>query len=96
MLVRLLAICFWPILAFAAPISFNVECNGTQVGTVNIDVSASGAGVQGTFTSVFGGPPPTLAAAAAHCGEHHFNWFQIVVADNFPPNDAGGNPLTLP
>jgi hypothetical protein len=85
--------------AFAAPIEFDVECGGNVVGSVSIDVgtnSKGSEGLTGGFTSTVGGPPPTIAAAAAACNQDHFNWYQVVTADNNPPNDAAGNALTPP
>jgi hypothetical protein len=85
--------------AFAAPIEFDVQCGGAIVGSVSIDVgtNANGSeGLTGGFTSTVGGPPPTIAAAAAACNQDHFNWYQVVTADNNPPNDANGNQLAPP
>lgn len=75
--------------------------DGTPMGTIDVNVSADGSGVVGGFTSTYPSPPPpdakpSLAAAAAYMGEDHFNWFQVVLADNDPPTDAAGNPLTPP
>ncbi len=69
--------------------------DGTPMGTIDVQVSPDGKGVIGGFTSSVG-DPPSLAAAAAANGEDHFNWFQVVVRDNMPPNDANGNPLVPP
>lgn len=89
----------WLVLAFmvstslqAAPLAMNVTCNNQQVGTISVDVQ--GDGVKGSFTSTFGGPPPTLAAAAAQCNEHHFNWYQIVQGTH--PLIPGGGPQVDP
>lgn len=85
------------VLACAAdPLTIGVNCGGNQVGTISVQVSASGAGITGGFTSTVGGPPATLAAAAAACGENHFNWYQVVTADNKVPNDSHGNPVNPP
>lgn len=65
--------------------------NDVTVGDIEVDVKADGTGVTGGFTAI-----STLAAAAAFCHEDHFNWFQAVLADNMPLNDAMGNPLTPP
>jgi hypothetical protein len=78
----------------ATATSFDVMCGGGTVGTVSINTS--GAGISGGFTSSVGGPPPTLAAAASACGEDHFNWYQVVTADNNPPKDMNGNQLMPP
>jgi hypothetical protein len=80
--------------AQAAPITINVNCAGSKVG--EISVNNDGTGISGGFTSTVGGPPPTLAAAAANCGEDHFNWYQIVVTDNGKAKDKNGNFLTPP
>lgn len=77
----------------AAPIGMPVICNMVQVGTINMD-TVGGAAVGG-FTST-AGMPPSLAAAAAACSEHHFNWYQIVTADNQAPKDRMGNQLVPP
>lgn len=84
-------LCVAASLSYAAPVVIPIKCNGNPVG--NISVDTGGGGVSGGFTSTVGGPPPTLAAAAAACGEDHFNWYQIVTADNKPPKDAGGNQI---
>ena len=66
----------------------------TQVGWIK--VQTDGTGVKGSFESIVGGPPPSLKAAAQMLGEDHFNWFQVVLEDNRPPQDSGGNPLAPP
>jgi hypothetical protein len=63
--------------------------DGTIVGQVSMTDDTSPA-MTGSFTSTYGGPPPSLQAAAQKCGENHFNWFQIVTSDtdpsgNYPP-----------
>jgi hypothetical protein len=93
---RLGLICWFASTISGAPLVIPVICNGNPVGSISVDVSPGGTGITGSFTSTVGGPPPTLGAAAAACGEHHFNWFQVVTADNMPPNDANGNPLMPP
>lgn len=62
-----------------------VKCNNVVVGNIDVNVAAGGNGITGGFTSVTGGPPPTLKAAATACGEDHFNWYQVVTADNQIP-----------
>jgi hypothetical protein len=88
-----------PRIASAATLSIPVNCDGTLIGnvTVNTFIGPGGAigGVNASFTSVVG-VPPSLSAAAALCGEDHFNWYQVVAGDNHPPKDAHGNPLTPP
>ena len=69
--------------------------DGTPVGTIDVGVSAGGDGIVGGFTSTHG-DPASLDDAAKKCGEHHFNWFQVVVADTNPPNGTDGNPVTPP
>jgi hypothetical protein len=79
--------------ALAITISIPVACAGMQVGTITMRDNFGG--VSGEFTAnapMF----PTLADAAAKCGEHHFNWYQVVIGDNKPPLDAGGNPVRPP
>lgn len=78
--------------SWAAPITFDIICGGVTVGVVS--VGAGGGGVSGDFTSSVGGPPTTLAAAAAQCGEHHFNWYQIVSGTH--PLIPGGGPQVDP
>lgn len=69
--------------------------DGTKVGEIHIHLAPDRSGVMGGFVSSYG-EPPSLDAAAAKCGEHHFNWFQRVVSDNYPPNGPDGKPLTAP
>jgi len=82
----------------AQGLSVPVNCGQPPVHVGDIVTNPSGTGIKGDFTSIVGGPPPTLAAAATACGEDHFNWFQVVTADNHPPNGPGGpgNGLTPP
>lgn len=79
----------------AAPITIPVNCGQPAVHVGDVTVDVSGGGVAGGFSSIVG-TPPSLAAAAAACNEDHFNWYQVVTADNMPPNDAGGNPVVPP
>jgi hypothetical protein len=80
--------------ANGAPITIPVNCGGMQVGTISVQEDFPGT-VKGTFTS--NAPTfPTLADAARQCGEHHFNWYQVVVSDNLKPLDAAGIPVTPP
>jgi hypothetical protein len=78
--------------AFATRV--DIVCNGMNVGVVDIVPALDGArpGLSGGFAT----PVGSLAAAAALCGEHHFNWHQRVTSDNMPPVDAGGNRLVPP
>jgi len=86
----------------AAALVIDVKApDGTKVGSITVNVSADGKGIVGGFTSTYPQPPPpgtepSLGGAAAKCGEDHFNWFQVVTADNKPPNGADGKPLTPP
>jgi hypothetical protein len=82
------------VVATAAPITFDVNCNNMKVGTVSVDVK--NAGISGSFMSTVGGPPVSLAGAAAACGEDHFNWYQVVTSDTNPPKDSKGNQLAAP
>jgi hypothetical protein len=79
-------------LALSIPVT---NAAGTQVGTIDVGVTPNGKGIVGGFTSTTG-EPPSLQAAAAACGEDHFNWLQIVIADSAPPLGADGKPLTPP
>lgn len=78
--------------ASAAPIAFDVNCGGTTVGSVNI--AALGDEIGGSFETSAGAG--RLAAAAAACGEDHFNWYQVVTADSQAPRDRAGNQLNPP
>lgn len=78
----------------ALALSFDVNCNGSKVGAVT--VNSDGTGISGGFTSVVGGPPPTLSAAAKACNEDHFNWYQVRIGGDPPPKDAHGNIPTIP
>ena len=70
-----------PAWALAIP----VKCGATLVGNIDVAISAGGTGITGGFTSVLGGPPATLKAAATACGEDHWNWYQVITADNQIP-----------
>ncbi|MDY0170031.1 MAG: hypothetical protein RBS80_26035 [Thermoguttaceae bacterium] len=82
-------------------VSFPVTTSGgTPVGSVTVQVTDDpgpppNKGITGGFTSTVPKPPPpdakpSLAGALEQLGEHHFNWFQVVVKDNHPP--AGHTP----
>jgi hypothetical protein len=90
--VPLLAVVLAPPAAHA--VAINVSCNSRVVGAIN--VTANGAGISGGFTSSVGGPPGTLAAAAAACNETQFNWYQIVTATNGAYQNRQGANLTPP
>ncbi len=77
----------------AQAIVIPVNCNGNRVGT--IDVNPMGTGISGGFSSTVG-RPPSLAAAAAACGETQFNWYQVVTMDNGRARNAAGMRLTAP
>lgn len=79
--------------AFALDV--DVNCAGTKVGTISVNSLGANNGISGSFTSVVG-TPVSLAAAAATCKEDHFNWYQVVTADNGKAADASGNKLTAP
>ena len=71
-----------PVLALTVPIF----CGSNPNAIGEITVNASGTGISGGFSSFVPVPgPPTLAGAAAACGEDHFNWYQIVTAATMPP-----------
>jgi len=69
--------------------------DGTKVGEVRVHLAPDLSGVMGGFVSSYG-DPPSLGAAAAKCGEDHFNWYQLVMSDNNPPHGPDGKPLTAP
>jgi len=46
--------------------------------------------VEAEFQTV--GDAGTLGAAAAALGGHHFNWYQLVITDDAPPNATSGVP----
>lgn len=72
----------------ATALSVDINCGGVKVGTLSVfDGFPLGAEFKATTT---------LADAAKQCGEHHFNWYQVVVADNKQPKDASGKPVTAP
>jgi hypothetical protein len=49
--------------------------------------------VEAEFETI--GDAGTLGAAAAALGGHHFNWYQLVIADDDPPNATSGDPATF-
>jgi PEP-CTERM motif-containing protein len=69
--------------AEATTIPVFCDSNPNAIGEIN--VNPSGTGISGGFTSFVPAGTPSLAGAAAACGEHHYNWYQIVTADNQPP-----------
>ncbi|MGH9720815.1 MAG: hypothetical protein ACRD8O_11430, partial [Bryobacteraceae bacterium] len=89
----------------ARAITIPVFCSSNPNAIGEITVNAQGSGIAGGFSSFVPQPgPPTLAGAAAACGEDHFNWYQIVTADNQPPPGiappyvdppSGGYPLAF-
>jgi hypothetical protein len=84
----------WLSPAQAAPISIPINCHGSLVGSIDVDISTvkDGAktldGVVGGFNTV-NGPGPiarkTLAETAKFCDEDHFNWYQIIQFDSTMP-----------
>ncbi len=80
---------------YGAPINIPVNCGGNQVGVISVMNNA--ASISGMFTTMPSPPNSgSLAAAAAACGEDHFNWYQIVTADNQPPKNFAGQQLAAP
>jgi MYXO-CTERM domain-containing protein len=79
--------------SLAHAFTYPIVCDNTLVGQISVD--AFDGGVTGGFTSVVG-MPPSLDAAAAMCNEDHFNWFQVVISDNDPPNAVDGGSLFPP
>ena len=88
--VAALVLCWMSAAAVALSIPVTAS-DGTPMGTIDVEVSPDGTGIVGGFNAI-----PSLAAAAAANNEDHFNWHQVVVSDNNPPNDADGNPLVPP
>jgi hypothetical protein len=78
----------WLSPAEANPVSIPVDCKGSQVGTIDVDVSPAtathGEGVAGAFNIGF--VWASLGAVAAFCGEDHFNWYQIFQYDSEHPS----------
>jgi hypothetical protein len=85
----------WVQPAYAA--SIDINCGKLKVGTIDVQLlngaQVANGGVRGSFTSTVG-DTPTLAAAAKACNEDHFNWYQIVTADNKPPSTYINGNLT--
>lgn len=84
---------FFAFVGNATALVIPINCDGKLIGSINVN-TANGS-ISGGFTTnaaLF----PTLGDAAKQCGEDHFNWYQIVVKDNKPPVDAGGNRLVAP
>lgn len=79
--------------SLAHAFTYPIICDNVFVGQISVD--AFDGGVTGGFTSVVG-MPPSLDAAAAMCDEDHFNWFQVVIADNDPPDAVDGGSLFPP
>jgi len=77
----------------ASALSIPIDCAGQNVGTVTVNLLAGGQ-ISGAFAAA----PAfvTLAAAAAACHQDHWNWYQVVLSDTNPPNDANGVPLVPP
>jgi len=76
--------------------SIDIKCGNTKVGVIDVQLlngaQVANGGVRGSFTSTVG--DPSLAAAAKACNEDHFNWYQIVTADNKPPSTYINGNLT--
>jgi hypothetical protein len=84
-------------LAQGAAINIPVSCGAplAQVGVITVQNNAGS--VSGNFSTAPNPPNAgSLAAAAAACGEDHFNWYQVVTADNQAPTDINGNQLAAP
>jgi hypothetical protein len=86
--------------SLASALTIPVVCGTNTVGVINVNAINQGNtnnGVSGSFTTIPNPPyAGSLAAAAALCGEDHFNWYQVVIADNQPPTNYAGQPLTAP
>jgi hypothetical protein len=59
----------------------NVSVTGCDRLASHVHFFASGPTLRGSFQ-----PGRTLESVATECGYHHFNWFQVVTADPFPPD----------
>lgn len=73
--------------SIAQAIQYPIFCDNFVIGEVTVDPDDSG--VFGGFAS-FEGAPASLGGAAQFCGGDHFNWFQVIIADNDAPNNVGG------
>jgi len=83
------------LLQAAAPLTLNVSANANQIGVISVGVS--GNGVAGSFTTIPNPPNAgTLAAAATAANGDHFDWYQVVIADNQPPKNFAGQQLAAP
>ena len=77
-------------------LSFNVKPKkGAVVGIVTIKIGTSGRseGMEAVFEA-----RTNLTDAAKKCGEHHFNWYQIIVSESGTTGmvNSSGNALTPP
>jgi hypothetical protein len=77
----------------------------TRLGRITLTETGDATNpVEAVFETI--GDAGTLGAAAAALGGHHFNWYQLVIADDDPPNATSGvpgpdtatvgSPLTVP
>jgi hypothetical protein len=71
-----------------------------KVGTLAVEyggLTPRDVGIQAVFTSTTGAPPTVKAAAKAYGDKgDHFNWYQVVTADNNPPFfKKGGKVIAL-
>jgi hypothetical protein len=84
----------------SAQITIPVLAGTNQVGVISVGAINQGNtnnGVSGSFTTVPNPPNAgSLAAAATALGEDHFNWYQVVIADNQLPTNYAGQALTAP
>jgi len=83
--------------ASAHALLIDITCGGMKVGAIDVNLlngaQVANGGVRGGFMST-AGRSPTLATAAKACNEDHFNWYQIVTADNKPPSTYIDGKLT--
>ncbi len=91
----------WSAIAYAVPpIDFDVSGLGEKIGMIHIEMKPNGAnfGLIGSFrvTKEEDSIPLTVNELENFLGQDHLNWFQKVVGDTHPPNDANGNPLVPP
>jgi hypothetical protein len=63
----------------------------TRLGRITLTETGDATNpVEAVFETI--GDAGTLGAAAAALGGHHFNWYQLVIADDAPPNATSGVP----
>jgi hypothetical protein len=65
----------------------------TRLGRITLTETGDASNpVEAVFETI--GDAGTLGAAAAALGGHHFNWYQLVITDDAPPNATSGEYTT--